>query len=399
MKGYIRVVLLTVVFLLQCFLVEGQTFKTAQLSHAADILGIRNDIAYLQPGETKELNSNRGHVVIVRLDKLKQVEHIGIPLFDLRMRSLIPSPVYDFLEFAVLNWKYKINPNDLYLAKVLFRKGKWDTLFNSRLDCCECTISNEDDKLYVVTWSKDGQEVAVVGVPIEYELLANDRRRNMERLFVKELTNYQPPIQNKNEGNISEEDLKIYGTEGLFVLEGQAHLIPNLNQNVYYRLQTIIEKHDTIIRGKHETEQLEAVIPCIVVDNEHPAETFANLMMSSDDNIPEVIINLDVHMSDYHRKQLSLPFYMLKEFLISQGCQMFFANSSSSEEVQRAILFVHNPTRGYNHLLSMKIPTEQLTVKHPQVEAAVYLYIPSISKDRLFGKTPKKKSGQKIYGD
>ena len=94
-----------------------------------------------------------------------EIEHIGIPLFNEIMRLLQPSPVYDFLEYAVLNWKYKINPNQLYLSKVIFKKGGWESLLQGQLKESECFIENRNDKLYIVTWRRNEKEIAVVGIP------------------------------------------------------------------------------------------------------------------------------------------------------------------------------------------------------------------------------------------
>jgi hypothetical protein len=65
--------------------------------------------------------------------------------------------------------------------------------------------------------------------------------------------------------------------------------------------------------------------------------------------------------------------------------------------VTRGMLFIHNSAKGYNHLLSISIPIAQIISHQPVVQAAVYLFIPPIDKSHLFGMTPTKKSGAKIY--
>ena len=68
-----------------------------------------------------------------------------------------------------------------------------------------------------------------------------------------------------------------------------------------------------------------------------------------------------------------------------------------SDGVVRGTLMMSNLAKGYNHLFSLRIPADQLTATGPVIQADVYLYIPPIDKSKLFGKTPKKKSGAKIY--
>lgn len=237
----------------------AQGYKTEKLQRAASQLGISAEVEAMTESQSALVKTKDGQSVTVRTDALRMVEHIGIPLFKDQMRVLMPSPVYDFLEYAVLNWKYKINPNTLYLSKVLFRKGNWQTLVSSRLSDDDCNISNQDDRLYIVNWQREGQDVATIGIPIEYELLANDTRRNMERDFIRHLEGHLQTVQ--QQARVKEEDLKIYGTEGLFVMEGESYLMPELNQNVYYILKTVYETKEAEFYGKKETVTLEEVVP------------------------------------------------------------------------------------------------------------------------------------------
>jgi hypothetical protein len=309
------------------------------------------------------------------------------------LRLLQPSPVYDFLEYAVLNWKYKVNPNQLYLSKVIFKMGSWETLLKDKLSECECSIENREDKLYIVTWKREEKDVAVIGIPIEYELLNNDTRRNMERAFVRDLEASKPSNTKPNTAVVSEESLSIYGTEGLFVIPGKSYIIDLLNQNVYYKLTTVYETADTVINNKPVTMSMEAVLPVVVIDPEFPAETFANLMMCDDGSIPDVTIELDFHLSNYHRQKLTMPLSQLKAFCRQQGCNLYFACDGVQKDKTRGVMFASNLPKGYNHLFSLRISTEQLTAETPTVQADVYLYIPPIDKEKLFGTAPTKKSG------
>ena len=254
-------------------------------------------------------------------------------------------------------------------------------------------VGNREDKLYIVTWKRENREVAAIGIPIEYELLNNDTRRNMERAFVKDLSEYRPSIVRRDSAIVNENDLSIYGTEGLFVIPGKSYIIDLLNQNVYYKLITINETVDTMIRNKPVRMSMEAVLPVVVNEQEFPAESFANLMMSDAASIPDATINLDFHLSNYHRMQLTMPLSQLKGFCRQQGCGLFFACDGVQKEVIRGVMFASNLPKGYNHLFSLQIPKEQIASSTPTVKADVYLYIPPVDKEKLFGTAPTKKSG------
>ncbi len=486
--------------------INAQTYTTDQIERAVGMLGVRNAIDSICSTSdcptTFTVKANDGQTICVRTVWTRRVasaplparnpqpstsspffvhcpgcepgeghtppsvniEHIGIPLFNPDLRNITPSPVYDFLEFAALNWKYKVNPNTLYLSKVVFKKGSWQTLLHEKLDTCDCSVSNRDGKLYIVTWTQNGEEVAVVGVPIDYELLYNDTRRNIEKAFLQRLSNYeqltssqpstlnsqpstlnsqpstlnsqpstlnpqlstlnsQPSTLNSQPSTLNpqlstplssiapavsrakptlnpqptEADLKIYGTEGLFVFQGQSHILDELNQNVYYALKTIYEQTDTIIEGRSETISLEGVIPSLVIDTSHPAETLANLMLSDESNTPEADMSIEFHLSNYKRPKVSIPVSMLRSFLRQEGCDIYFATSGTTKDTTKGILFVTNPGKGYNHLFSLRLPISQIENTTPNVHADAYLYIPPIEKNKLYGKTPEKKSGAKIY--
>lgn len=372
---------------------SAQNFKAERLRKAAEILNLQIAADSILPEHTFKLKTKDGRIVSLRTDPMGVVEHIGIPLFDENMRLLQPSPVYDFLEYAVLNKKYKLEENQLILAKVIFKQGSWETLYREKLVECACSIENREDKLYIVTWQKDEKDLAVIGIPIEYELLNNDTRRNMEQAFVRELSERTDSLIRPAAVEVREKDLSIYGTEGLFVIPGKSYLIDLLNQNVYYKLTTIYEKADTIIHGKSYTLNIETVLPVVVNEMDFPAETMSNYMTCDNSAVPDVTITLDFHLSDYHRQTITMPLSRLKTYCRQQGCSFYFACDGTRKEIIRGVLFASNLPKGYNHLFSIRMAKEQILEATPQLQADVYLYIPPISKEKLFGTAPTKKSG------
>lgn len=384
---------LTMVMTIVSLTLSAQNYKADRLRMAVKKMGLLIVPDSLMPDTTVSLSAKDGRVICMRTDPMGDIEHVGIPLFNNVMRFLQPSPVYDFLEYAVLNWKYKINPNQLYLSKVIFKKGSWESLLSNQLNECDCMIENREDKLYIVTWKREDKEIVVLGIPIDYELLNNDTRRNMEKAFVRDLEASKTSVVRPNPALVNEDSLSIYGTEGLFVIPGKSYIIDLLNQNVYYKLTTVYETTDTVINKQPVTMTIDAVLPMVVLDPEFPAETFANLMMCDDNSVPDVTIDLNFHLSNYHKERVSMPLSQLKAFCHQQGCNLYFACDGIQNEKVRGVMFACNLPKGYNHLFSLRAPTEQLTSSSPTIQADVYLFIPPISKEKLFGTAPQKKSG------
>ena len=110
------------IFLLCTCMAEAQSFKASHLKNAYERLQLRQ----------------------------------RSPLFSAKMRTLLPSPIYDYLEFAWLSHKYHLSENKLQEQKIMFKNGTWSDLEQIR-PANDCTIDNRDDntpyikKLRVVT--------------------------------------------------------------------------------------------------------------------------------------------------------------------------------------------------------------------------------------------------------
>ena len=393
----IRIFFFIALFLLQSPVVFAQTFSSYKLEKMAAVLGIKSIIDTVPSGKSSVLLTKDNIRVVVRKNANHIVEHIGAFLFNEDMRFLMPSPVYDFLEYAVLDKKYNVSTNTLNLSKVIFKKGNWNSLLELELNNFECSIDNKEDKLFIVTWTRNNLPLVIVGIPIEYELLNNDSRRNLEKDLIMNLLLFEGTPQCDQSLPVSEDHLKIYGTEGLFVHQGDSYLIEELNQNTYYVFKTITEYADTIIRNKPVRMTLETVQPVALIDQTHSIESLANLLLCNDNTIPDASVILDFHLSDYHREKVSMSWSQIKCFFQQQGCKLFYAGSGINSGIVKGVLLATNISNGYNHLLSINMPIEELYCQVPNIQAAVYLYIPTIKKEGLFGKMPKKASRAKIY--
>ena len=83
---------------------SAQNYKSDRVRTAVEKMGIKIVPDSLMPDTTISLTAKDGQTVSLRINPMGEVEHIGVPLFNNVMRLLQPSPVYDFLEYALLNW-------------------------------------------------------------------------------------------------------------------------------------------------------------------------------------------------------------------------------------------------------------------------------------------------------
>ena len=294
------------------FAAGAQTFKASHLQRAYEKLHL-NSASANHPGLT------------IRTSEDGMIEHIGIPLFSTKMRTLLPSPIYDYLEFALLDHKYHINENTLQRQKIRFRNGSWADL-ESVTPSDDCTIDNRDDKWYIVRWDRHDKAPLVVVVPIEYELLANSNRKEMEQNFCRDLQHYRPSN------------------------EGHAKSAPSIN-----------------------------------ADN--PEEALSNILMTKSSGGVAVDLSLELLFAGYTKKVVSVSLPQWMGYCRSVGCTPYYMYEGTTGGQAAAVLLMYNRSEGYAHLLSLRAVASQLALPHQNYIGKVYMYIPTTNVAELFATT------------
>ena len=299
------------ILLFSPFIVGAQTFKASHLQRAYEKLHLNSTSA------------NRSYLTM-RTSEDGTIEHIGIPLFSTKMRTLLPSPIYDYLEFALLDYKYHINENTLQQQKIRFRNGSWTDL-ESITPSDDCTIDNRDDKWYIVRWNRQGKAPLMVVVPIEYELLANSSRKEMERNFCRDLQHYQPA----NEVN---------------------------------------------------TKSAQSI------DSTNPEKALSTILMTQDSIGVAVDLSLELLFAGYTKESVNVSLPQWMGYCRSVGCTPYYMYEGTTDDKAAAILLMYNRSEGYAHLLSLRTATSQLASPHQNYTGKVYMYIPTTNVADLFAK-------------
>ena len=318
-KSIIIRVFCTGVFLLFSIALQAQMFKASHLQRAYEKLHLDAQA------------ENRSDLTIRTTDD-GTIEHIGIPLFSDEMRILLPSPIYDYLEFALLDHKYHINENTLQQQKIRFINGSWTDLEQIRTSD-KCTIDNRDDKWYIVKWIKDNQDQLTVVVPIDYELLANSTRKEMEQNFSRQLKQFQPK-QDQMKGSV-----------------------PLLNASA-------------------------------------PKETLSNILLTSHDSL-QITLNIELLYSGFRKESVSVSLPQWTGYCRSVGCTPYYLYEGAQGNQASAMLLMYNRNEGYAHLLHLYAAISQLENKSQTYQGKVYMFIPTTNVADLFAKstgssTPKK---------
>lgn len=359
------------ILLLQAYSLSAQEYAANHLQAAGHKLNISTQ---LTKGAVSDTLSIQGQPIIVRKDSQGRVEHIGIPLFNAYIRSLQPSPIYDYLEYAALDKKFHISENTLHFNKLKFSKGNWDTLFLLG-DTTTCNINNLDDKAYIVQWKKAGNVILELSFPVDYELLANSSRREIETSFINGLKNYKAQGA-QHEQAIDSTILKKYAVQGIYVKEGSNYAINAITSNTYY----------IKMNGKHQ----------LIYDSAHPAESMSNLLLSPA-ALPEAHLTMSFVLSTYREETVDADYRQFFDFCIANGCEPFFGYEGMVDGMASGTLIMHNKKSGYNHIFYIQCPVQQIGQKETQLKGTGYIFTPTSNVKDLFAAPSKGRSKSYKY--
>lgn len=370
-------------FLLCPMLMSGQTFKASHLQKAYEKLHLNN------PANREGLT--------VRTDRQGMIEHIGIPIFNSEIRTLMPSPIYDYLEYALLNHKYRISENTLQEQRIRFRNGTWEDLEQLSPET-DCSIDNRDNKWYIVTWNTASAKPLAIAIPIDYELLANSSRKEMERGFARALKRFKPDVAKPDV--VEDENLESLHRDGLLVKKGSSFLMPQINSDTYYKLTLVQETGETVVRkhqGNLEKITFEEELPLLLVSDKYPRETWANILLTPHHADRDVSLSLELLYAGYHKEvvKVSLPQWI--GYCRSEGCTPYYIYEGTKDGQGAAILMMYNPSAGYAHLAYLHCSIEQLEARYQTYTGKVYMFIPTSNIYELFAKVSSRKSRPKKY--
>lgn len=361
--------------LLSVSVADAQQWQTENLKKAAAKLKFTaNDFAADSLPATLLLKIDN-QPIVARIDNKGVVEHLGVPLFTEDLRQLQPSPIYDYLEFTVMDRLYKVSDNTLTHQDLKFEKGNLAQLSKVIDNADVCTIENLADKYYRVKWMKGNTPFVVVSFPINYELLANSNRKEMELNFIRDIRNFTDTTP------VAQNDLssKMVATidPDLFVVPGDHYIIPQINNNRYLA----VNSKESDGNNEHHLGFL--------FDRHQPQESLANLMVERDMPIDSAMVELEFVLGNYKRDTVSVTLHNWMAFCIKQGCKPYFGFEDNKEGTLTGTLIMRNKQSGYDHIVAVRAEESELFAEHPLVHAKVHLFTPSSNVRNLFGKSTK----------
>ncbi len=349
------------------------TFRSEYMKAAVERLRIGGTADTLKPGYTTL--RLKGRRVCLNINREWQVDYIGMPLFDRRMKVLQPSPVYNYLEYALLDRVFHVSKNPFANKDLKCVEGKWSD-WERVTEKTPVSINNYDDKVYEVTWTLDGGRRLRLRFPLKYDMMANSSRKEMTDNFVSDLVKAVRPHVKKNKPEACGDaaDREPAGDGAFYVCKGGCYLQKGINGDTYY---TKAEK------GK----------PRLLYSAEYPMESLANMFLSADTAYKSKPLWVDIVRDDFRKETVKCDIRRLTELAQSQGCTPYFALAEADDDAYECWLYMCNNAAGYVHLFKLT-GTTKTVVSYRPMQVKAYLYLPTANiknvwNDRLTDKNKK----------
>lgn len=307
-------------------------FRTSELRRLATVLSI--DTSQLTEGYSYPVV--KGLTLTVHQER-KTIDHIGLQLFSPEIRRMGQSPIFDFLERYFLQLKYpptvKSASNMLRDDQFRFLKGSLSTI--DAIRPTDDFAFNNDNHRYTATWNREGKALLSVSFPVEYELISGENK-----------------------------------------IEAEANLLSDIQKTTIKQSKKDSLRNDTYINGCF-SNRLYYHQGKLISSSNHPAETLANMMLSTEAR-GQYNINVTQISYGFQKKVFQVPLRQWIAFCQNNGCQLYFGIEDMNEQGDiSAVVLAVNQAENYNHVLTISTNTEVIDARKGVIETRLYPYVPT----------------------
>lgn len=344
---------------------QEKAYRSESIRAAITRLGLAGMADTLRPGVSTLVC--KGRQLRLNINKEREVVSIGMPLFSKTMRRLQPSPIYDFLEYALLDNTFSISDNPFTYRRVRFVKGNWSDLLSVD-DNTSVGINNVDGRSYRITWSKGKRVVAEMTFPVQYDMLSGSTHLEQERNFIRDLGRYSPhgAVVPDSITPRHRESLELRFSDGdahYYVCRGDKLYAESITDDTYY-----VMGGDSVCR--------------LLYAKDYPAESLCNTLLTGAACNKEV--DVTVMGQDFSRTQLQTTVSALAGFLKSGGCRSFFELKRNTDKELQFSVYAENRSSGYTHLFIFTCSPHHALGGRTPLEARAFLFIPTSNIKSLF---------------
>lgn len=292
-------------------------------------------------------------VIIIKNDD-NVITHIGYKIFAHSLRAEHPSPIYNYIEYALLDHKFHFSDNPFTYKDLKFIEGSW-TDVETVSETTSFQIDAVQNRFYILTWLLNDRKKVSLQFPINYERLSLVNRKELEQNIIKDINRYhvKEPVQM----DFSEKNF-CYNEKGVAYKEGRTYLDKAINNNIYY------QKSDSSNWS-------------LMYSSDYPVETIANLCVAADAMAVDDIVNIKFVKYDYTKEIVAVKMKDFIGYMKSEGCVPFWGVESIEGDKIEGALFLYNKDKGFNHVLKIETYIKDVAAGKREFTATAYLLSPT----------------------
>lgn len=342
-------------------------YSTARLQAMASLLSLPG-IDTLSAGKYTHF-SYKSHPLNVRINRWKEVEHIGLSLFSPEVKKVQQSPVYDFLERYLLELDiYKGTDHAIRLGfeQVQFEIGNASVAL--KLDGSEeFRQSGKAFRNYHVEWLKEGKVILAISFDMDYQLLSGCNTVELEKNYLKKIRRYRT-----ENAAPSDFDAAFPNDGEYYIKGGSTFMIDGIRNDLYFQ------------KGKDGWT--------LISSSSKPYQSIANAMLSMQTG-GDYDLTFTLDMYGYKEEKDTVKLIDWLGMCAEEGCTPYFGMKSKTDSLYTGTVFMVNETSGFLHMLSVKFPIATLQEGKGNIEGRLFVYVPLHNvTEKLFNNTDYKKA-------
>lgn len=341
--------------ILSCFSVHSfaqkSTFRAKYLRETASFLNLT--MLDTLKENSQSIIDYKGQDIIVIKNESDVITHIGRHIFATLLRDEHPSPIYNYIEYAMLDNQFHFNENPFIYKDMKFIRGNWKDM-EQVTDSTAFEIGVIQNKLYVVKWNLDDGETIELMFPINYERLSLTNRKELEQNIIRDMQNFRgKPLKNENVniGMLNQQNKHVWQ------LKGKTYLVPEINNNLYFTIDSTGIKY--------------------LCDANYPVESVSNLCVAADKMDTTCLIEITFIKYDYTQQTVKLNMNDFVAYMKSEGCVPFWGTEKNKNGIIEGSLYFYNKDNGYDHIFKIETSLKQLSSIPKQIKATAYLLSPT----------------------
>lgn len=345
-------------------MIVAATMNAAPIFHTQRLKAIAK-AAHMQIPATLESNKTYeefgmlgNRILLVETNAQGSVSHIGYKLFAPEfVEASKQRKVLRFVERYILELDLGIDEYNRSVTEIMsidnvqIAQGSW-SMFKEITPEVPFTITEIKRRGYSIAWQL-GEEKLEILFPADCQLILGADQPELESMFCNKILQMDARQDSTSIGHWEEEDMT--HSNNMWIVERGKYLSDLIRGDIY-----LVETEN----GKE-----------LYCSSKNLVRSVSNIMLTGifKRDIP---MQMEVNCYGARKDTIQTTLQKFVSLCREEGCELYFGIKAVSEQYMSGTLFALNNTLGYNHMLSIVLPTDILENDAAETRARCYVYIP-----------------------